>query len=142
MNAYMICAHNLVVGKEDRVYHLGDFCFSNRHLEILSNLNGKHVLIKGNHDKLKMSQYSQYFDDVRGTHQLDGFILSHIPLHPASLTRWPVNIHGHLHSYNVTKEDGSIDNRYFSVCVEQPHMNYAPISLEQIKRKIAYDRGI
>lgn len=50
-------AHNRVVGSQDLVCHLGDFCLLSGGLgvstpsKILSGLNGQHVLIRGNHDR-------------------------------------------------------------------------------------------
>ncbi len=68
-------------------------------------------------------------------------VLSHIPLHPESLARWGANVHGHLHTNNVMKHDVKnpskpmiIDDRYICVCMEQ--INYTPISLEDVKKKI------
>jgi calcineurin-like phosphoesterase family protein len=88
-------------------------------------LNGTKILIKGNHDNLKLSQYAQMFKDVRATHTLDKFVLSHIPIHPDSLARWKANIHGHTHANNLD------DPRYINVSVEQ--INYTPIDFEEIK---------
>lgn len=138
MNEYMVMQHNRVVGQEDRVYFLGDVCMPKTAaaLTILSRMNGKKVLIKGNHDMAKMSQYQMYFDDIRSVHTLDGMILSHIPVHPESLSRWKVNVHGHLHHRAVRFENTNIpDPRYVSVCMERLN-DYTPISLEELKKKI------
>lgn len=45
--------HNQVVGKQDEVWHLGDFSFGSAKdvAEILEKLNGTHVLVSGNHDR-------------------------------------------------------------------------------------------
>lgn len=118
---------NKVVSENDKVYHLGDVAFVNaRGLEILNQLNGRKVLIKGNHDNQKLSTYLKYFYDVRAYHILDNFILSHIPIHPESLSRWKANIHGHTHDNNLS------DPRYFNISVE--NINYTPINFEEIKR--------
>lgn len=136
MDEYMIFCHNSVVRPQDKVYFLGDVCFSLKTLDrIMPQLNGTKVLIKGNHDNLKLAQYQKYFKDVRGSHQLDEFVLSHIPLHPDSLGRWAKGcIHGHTHEKHIML-DGVKDPRYINVCVEQ--INYTPISLEEIKSKHA-----
>ena len=44
---------NKYVKKQDRIYHLGDFCLSNKTntLNIRKRLNGQIHLIRGNHDK-------------------------------------------------------------------------------------------
>mgnify|MGYP000629650305 CR=1 FL=1 len=125
---YLIEQWNKVVGVNDKVYHLGDVGFKNFTAlsAILSRLNGTKVLIKGNHDNFKISQYAQHFKDVRATHQLDGVILSHIPLHEDSLNRWKGNIHGHLHNRTLA------DNRYVNVSVECL-INYAPVDFEGLR---------
>ena len=137
----MIERWNKTVRKVDKVYMLGDVAFKTKDLKILGRLNGSKVLIKGNHDELKLSEYAKYFKDVRAYHRLDGMILSHIPIHTNSLwseknNNYRINIHAHLHSDAVMDSlDNSLpDSRYFSVCVER--INYTPISLEQIKIRI------
>lgn len=134
MDEHMIAKHNSVVRHQDKVYFLGDVCFSKKALDkIMPRLNGTKVLIKGNHDNLKISQYLQYFKDIRASHQLDKFVLTHIPIHPDSLGRWcGGNIHGHLHQ-NIVYNNGIPDPRYINVSVEQ--INYTPISLEELKSK-------
>lgn len=133
MDQYMINAWNKVVGFEDKVYHLGDVAFTNftRVKEIFDQLHGHKVLIKGNHDNFKLSQYSQIFSDVRATHSLDNIILSHIPIHPDSLSRWKGNIHGHLHD-NCIEWLGQSDPKYYNVCVER--INYTPIEFGEIRK--------
>jgi calcineurin-like phosphoesterase family protein len=128
MDEYMIQNWNNVVGKNDKVYHLGDLTFSNKKLnEIMPRLNGTKVLIKGNHDNLKPNQYLQYFKDIRAYHILDKFLLSHIPVHIDSRERWKANIHGHLHNNIID------DPNYINVSVER--INYTPIDFEEIRSR-------
>lgn len=129
---FIIFQHNKVVRSQDKVYFLGDVAMSHTHLHKLARMNGTKVLVKGNHDTGKLSQYMHYFKDVRAVHQFKGFIMSHIPIHPDSLGRWGVNIHGHLHGNIVRNPDSTPDTRYFNVSMEQLD-EYTPISLEQIK---------
>jgi calcineurin-like phosphoesterase family protein len=132
---------NKIVKPGDRVYHVGDVAMSKKHLPILNRLNGRKVLIKGNHDLESLKIYQEYFDDVRGSHQFSGVLITHIPVHPTSLARWGFNVHGHTHTNRVTMENPDRDNeyepliidpRYFCVSVEQ--INYTPISLEEVKK--------
>ncbi len=52
MNNYIIDKHNEIIGKDDIVLFLGDFCFKNNTIkEILERLNGHKFLILGNHDR-------------------------------------------------------------------------------------------
>lgn len=135
MNEYMVMQHNRVVGPKDKWYCLGDLAMNKKFLAILSRMNGEKILIRGNHDTEAASEYLKYFKDVRGTHQLDGMLLSHIPVHPNSIGRWKANVHGHLHANVVTVGDSQVpDPRYLSVCMEQLD-DYTPISLEELKKR-------
>lgn len=136
MNEHLINCHNSVVRSGDKVYFLGDVCMTRNAsgLEILARLNGEKILIKGNHDLCKPEQYLNYFKDIRGSHQFDGMILTHIPIHSESLARWGTNVHGHLHHNVVRMPLSQIpDRRYFNVSVER--INYTPISLEEVKKQ-------
>lgn len=128
MDSQLIKNWNSVVGDSDRVYLLGDVAMNKKgFLGAVPYLKGRICLVKGNHDEEKLSFYSQYFDDIRAYVCKKGFILTHIPIHPGSLSRWQVNIHGHTHSNKVM--DGKVpDPRYVCVSVEQT--NYFPVDLQ------------
>lgn len=120
--------HNELVQPQDRVYLLGDVCITRRSVATLGRLNGRLVLVKGNHDIFRLKEYMPYVDDIRAyvvQKDQDGHkvIMSHIPIDGDSLDRWGTNIHGHLH-YR-TKEDP----RY--ICVSLEHTNYAPIEVHE-----------
>lgn len=134
MDEVMIENWNKVVSKNDRVWHLGDVVINRRCLQILDRLNGRLGLIMGNHDIFKISDYTPYFDRIYGTHKLDKFILSHVPIHKSHMARWSAgNIHGHLHTNRVLTETGEIDPNYICVCVEQ--INYTPIPFDEIRNQ-------
>lgn len=128
MDEALVSNWNSVVTSKDKVYHLGDVVINRRAFPILHRLNGEKVLIKGNHDLFRLEEYTPFFKDIRGSHPLDGMILTHIPIHPESLGRWTYNIHGHLHANTMD------DSRYVNVSVEQ--IKYTPIALEELKRKL------
>jgi calcineurin-like phosphoesterase family protein len=143
MDEVMVKNWNEKVKPNDKVYHLGDVVISRKSLSILSRLNGDKVLIRGNHDIFKLEEYAQYFRDIRGYHVLNGMILSHIPIHEESLSRFGCNIHGHLHAnrvmgYNIDIDKEIIDPRYHCVCVE--HTDYSPILLEDVQMRIAAEQ--
>lgn len=140
MEEELVSRWNATVGPEDKVYHLGDVAIGRKGLQVLERLNGRKVLIRGNHDIFKLSDYTPYFKDVRGCHYLDRCILTHIPVHPVNLTRYTANIHGHLHYRTVPDETtGLSDLRYFNVCVE--HTDYRPISWDVVRKRLQ-DLGI
>jgi calcineurin-like phosphoesterase family protein len=133
MDEALIDNWNSVVRPNDKVYHLGDVAIPRRGLRCLERLNGTKILIRGNHDIFKISDYTQYFKDVRGCHYLDGIILTHIPVHPDNLIRYRGNIHGHLHYRHIMLGDGTPDKRYQCVCVE--HTDYKPINWEEVRSR-------
>lgn len=137
MDEALVDRWNAVVRPQDKVYHLGDLSMARRHIATIGRCNGTKVLIKGNHDLFGLEDYTPHFQDVRGSHVLAGRLLTHIPIHPASLKRWGGNIHGHLHSERVMGADGQPDPRYACVSVEQT--GFAPVSLEEV---LARMRGL
>jgi calcineurin-like phosphoesterase family protein len=130
MNETIIYNHNSVVKKSDDVYFLGDVAIELNSLNLLSRMNGKKKLIRGNHDIFHISHYLKYFDEILATATFVGdFILSHIPIHPNCISKSYVsNVHGHLHS-NIIK-----DKRYFNVSLEQ--IEFTPIEYSEILKKI------
>jgi len=138
MDEALVQSWNETVRECDKVYHLGDVVIAKKHLETLSKLNGRKILIRGNHDIFEAKDYLQYFKDIRGVHVLNGMILSHIPIHEESLARFSINVHGHLHSRRVMK-DGQIDPRYYSVCVEQ--VGFKPIEMSDLVQRIKSQGG-
>lgn len=143
MDEAMVKAWNETVKPTDKVYHLGDVVINRKAMKIMHRLNGDKVLIRGNHDIFKDEEYREHFRELRAYHVMNGMILSHIPLHPESLGRFGVNIHGHTHANRVMKDNGYgkqvIDPRYHCVCVEQT--DFRPILFEQVINKIVAEGG-
>jgi len=153
MDEAMVKLWNERVKPNDKVYHLGDIVINRKALPIMKRLNGDKVLIRGNHDIFRDDEYREHFRELRAYHVMNGMILSHIPLHSASLGRFGVNIHGHLHTNRVMKAKGinyptgeiiysetEIDPRYHCVCVEQT--DFAPILFEDVIKRIQEEGGL
>jgi len=146
MDEAMVKAWNETVKPTDKVYHLGDVVINRKALKILHRLNGDKVLIRGNHDIFPDDEYRQHFRELRSYHVMNGMILSHIPIHPESLSRFGTNIHGHTHSNRVMHEPVGkygkpiIDTRYHCVCVEQT--DFRPILFEHVLKRIKEEGGI
>ena len=145
MDEFMVRAWNERVRPTDKVYHLGDVVINRRALGIMRRLNGDKVLIRGNHDIFKDTDYREHFRELRAYHVMNGMILSHIPIHSESLGRFGVNIHGHLHANRVMlsgfngKITDIVDVRYHCVCVEQT--DFAPILFEDVVKRIEAEGG-
>lgn len=149
MNEHMIECHNSVVGSKDTVWFLGDVVINRRYLSLISRLNGRKRLILGNHDIFKNKDYyNAGFEDLHAFRKFEGFVATHIPVHPDSLPRhsWAHNVHGHLHTgrvkqpygydnkTNTLKYSDRPDPRYTCVCVEQ--IDYTPISIDELRERI------
>lgn len=118
---------NKRVRSVDRLYLMGDVVIHCKAMDILSRLNGRKVLIRGNHDIFALKYYLPHFQDIRAYKVLPeyGVVFSHIPIHPSQLSgRFKLNCHGHLHHKIID------DLRYMNLCCE--HLNYTPIELEEI----------
>ncbi len=134
MDETLIEKWNAVVRPQDKVYHLGDVAMNRRHIKTIGRCNGDKVLIKGNHDAFRLSDYTPYFRDIRAYHVLSDMILSHIPIHPAQLTRFKVNVHGHLHGKET---DISWAGKY--LCVSAENIGLKPISLDDVRGILKYE---
>ena len=151
MDEEMVKRWNETVRPNDKVYHCGDVVINRKALKIMSRLNGDKVLIRGNHDIFRDDEYREHFRELRAYHVMNGMILSHIPIHEASLGRFGCSIHGHLHANRVMKARGvdartgdilysdEIDPRYYNVSVEQT--DFAPILFEDVLKKIKEQGG-
>ncbi|MGE4047213.1 MAG: metallophosphoesterase [Acetobacteraceae bacterium] len=126
-DAELVRRWNAVVGKNDSVWVLGDFCFGKHSLAIAGELNGTKRLVMGNHDMYPAADYLRYFTRLCGVVEFKGAVLSHVPVHPSQLDRWRFNVHGHLHTKAID------DPRYF--CVSAERQNLTPISWDEVLRK-------
>ena len=133
MDTVLIKNWNAAVEADDEVYVLGDFGADKNESDILSKLNGKKYLIKGNHDVYSNEYYRNAgFDEVYDMPILyKGFwILSHDAVYVNSNMPY-ANLFGHVHNSPIVKDYSS---QHFCVSVER--INYTPISFEQIARKV------
>lgn len=123
----MIARWNRVVKPQDHVYHLGDVAMKREHLQTVKRLNGKKRLVLGNHDVYDMKSYKEVgFEKIFGSRRLDGWLLTHIPVHPDSIAeKLKGNVHGHIH------RQPTFPGKYVNVSVEV--INYTPIALEDLK---------
>lgn len=146
MDEALISRWNAVVGPKDKVEVLGDVVINRRYLPMFDRMNGRKRLVMGNHDIFSIADYAKYFEEMKGSKPIDHmgirFMLSHIPMHVDSLSRWDCNLHGHMHSGRVMMiravdydtEEEVLDPRYFCVSVE--HTDYAPMHFDEIATRV------
>ncbi|MGL5582112.1 MAG: metallophosphoesterase, partial [Cetobacterium sp.] len=117
---------NQRVTKRDKVFVLGDACFDENALELVSQLNGTKHLVMGNHEFLSPRLW-EVFSSVSGPIKYKEFWLSHMPIHPEEL-RGKKNIHGHMHGHIIDDQAN-----YFNVSCEC--LDYTPINLQDIRKE-------
>lgn len=127
MDKYMIERWNSVVGEDDLVYHLGDFALgltNEEYEDLLKKLNGKIVLIYGNHDRKGVGFFKSigFLDVYKKSTIVDRYILTHRPIEAERIPEGMINIHGHIHNYPYP--EGIDTSRYINVSVEM--IDYVP----------------
>jgi calcineurin-like phosphoesterase family protein len=124
---------NKTVGPDDVVYHIGDVYNVQEPTSsnIVEQLNGHKILIRGNLDTDSKENYLRYFDEVHNKrHVVDNMLLTHYYTTHEQIKKYDctINIHGHLHADCVQ------DPRYFNVSLERT--DFVPISLEDLKVQV------
>lgn len=136
MNQWMISQNNEVVGKDDTVYHIGDFMYSNATYEqlcyIMSQLQGRHHLILGNHDHFKPFQYTEAgFISVHTAFWWENLVMVHDPsVYTFCKKELGILVHGHVHDLYHTIEDRPVVN----VSVEM--ISYRPVTFEYVNELV------
>lgn len=148
MTEVMIRNWNSVVKHNDTVYVLGDFAWKDSiGADVASQLNGKKILIKGNHDNRLGSSLRTCFASVHDYLTLMDnnirLVLSHYPI-----AHWDrqyydsILLYGHIHN---SKEEDFFQEylrnfslyickpiNAFNVGCMQPYMNYTPRTLKEL----------
>ena len=126
---------NSVVGKDDLVLYVGDF--SDGRVadldELCRLLNGRIVLIKGNHDQMDDSIYRMAFADVVDRMYIDELklLLTHDP-ETVTLRPGERMIYGHLHR-GMVEPPSTTPN---SICVCAKWHGWKPLPLAEAIRQM------
>lgn len=143
-NEEVIKRWNSVCGKKTVIYLLGDISMEKKeYYPLLERLNGRKILIGGNHElKKDFEELTKYVEVVMGCIEYKGYILTHIPIHPQEVIRFKGNIHGHTHEKLVLKRryyptsitvEEIIDEKYYNVCWDR--LEGIPQTLEEVTAK-------
>ena len=148
MNDVMIANWNSVIGKDDTVFHLGDFCLGGaaEWTKILDRLNGKIYPIMGNHDLKNIRQgFISRFEHVAMQMRIEigkkRIYLCHYPFlcFEGSYKDDVWQLFGHVHTRrsNSGIDAGRLQYLYptqYDVGVD--NNNFIPVSFGQVKRII------
>lgn len=133
-NQTIVDRYNEVVGKDDLVYILGDVGFTPASAlsEWVQKLNGRKILLIGNHDKLTDGEYRKmgFIEVVRHPIYFSTrVILSHCPVQEAYNNPYVFNVHGHIHKGSLMLPN------YININTEL--RNFYPVDLKKIDETIA-----
>jgi calcineurin-like phosphoesterase family protein len=141
MNEEIIRRWNMVVGKNDTVYHLGDFAMTDgiKRNEIRDCLNGKIFFIPGSHDKdphgpnwtvLKPMETIKLPIADEITNQNIRLTMCHY-----SMRSWPLSHYGSWAIYG--HHHGALEPYGMSFDIGVDCWDFYPVSLDDISKKMA-----
>jgi calcineurin-like phosphoesterase family protein len=135
MDSVLLDNINNLVGQNDTLYHLGDFCFRGKPPEFYrERINCRNIhLILGNHDdhNIKYTGFTsvQHYKELRYNGRL--IVLSHYPMRSwRNIGRGSIMLHGHCH-HNLAPIGRSLD-----VGVDGKDYNYSPLNLDKIIERL------
>lgn len=147
MNESLIANWNSVIGLDDIVFHLGDFCFGGaaEWTKVLNRLNGKIYLILGNHDLKNIrhgfiGKFEQVVMQMYIEIDKQKIYLNHCPFlcyGGAYSGTWQLFGHVHTSNHNTGKDKSRLNMLFptqYDVGVD--NNNFTPISYAEVKRII------
>lgn len=111
------------IKKQDLVFCLGDFAFDRRSLDVIGNLKGRKILLRGNHEnKTSTKELCEVYEEIHGILRYKKLWLTHCPIHPQEMRKCVGNVCGHIHNNEVMKKTWYgrevPDKRYLNCCVD------------------------
>jgi len=160
MNDAIQAAHNMLVTDNDIVIHIGDISAGlkgrNEELKnIIKNLNGKHYLVRGNHDHLGNDEYIEMgFTAVSEYLEFGDWFINHYPLNMQIRADWISDnerrlnevfkkskctkiIHGHSHitDFGLHRFNASVDlNNFSPVCSTRIEKEFEELHLRKERK--------
>ena len=134
VNDHIIKVWNESIGKNDLVYHLGDISMDREGLDILNQLNGEKILIKGNYDisvedggtakyeindKILLKYFSKVYDDLEIEIGGETVYLNHYPI---NIKEEKFTLCGHVHNiwhFSRNSINVGIDTNHFTPVGEE-----------------------
>ena len=132
MNEAMIERWNSAVGKQDIVYHLGDFAFSRTPENFFNRLNGNKHLILGNHDRGQTLKLPWVWQKHMFELKIDKqpIVLCHYAMRTWNRSHYgAVQLYGHSH--------GQLPGTSQSLDVGVDCWNYTPVIFDVIRSRLS-----
>jgi calcineurin-like phosphoesterase family protein len=137
MDTALINNWNNVVSKNDTVYIVGDFAWKNHNHYIMA-LNGKKILILGNHDKMSQD-YLKNFTEVHPILRRNIYNKDVTFCHYC-MTTWASSCHGSWHFYGHSHGRIKEFEDSYKMDVGVDVWNYTPISWDVIEYKMSFKK--
>lgn len=141
---YLVNQWNKIVNKKDITYILGDITMEkSEHYYLLDQLNGRKIVVLGNHDLPKHSkELLNYVESVAGMIDYKGCVLTHCPIHPAEISFCRLNIHAHIHENKLEEVEylsrygdpgEKVEKTLYKYrCVDAKLIDFKPKTLEEL----------
>lgn len=126
-----------LVKPEDTIIHLGDVILARASelKDILADLPGTKILVKGNHDWHGNNWYLEKWfnfvcDKIEMTINNINVIFTHAPIW---LNDWEINIHGHWHMSDQTRySHDNLSEEWFYSLYSPMENNFKPVLLDNL----------
>lgn len=143
MNKTIVENINSVVTDKDTLYILGDICFSKRTTYFLEQINGRKIIIMGNHDndndmleasRKNIIDWRKSYCEFK--YYKKRFILFHYPIE-----FWNKGFYGsiHLHGHSHNSKPLTVKNR---IDVGVDAWNYKPVSIDEIMEFVVNNKDV
>ena len=133
MDEALIKNWNDVVTRKDTTYIIGDFAWRD-HAKYFNSLNGKKILVKGNHDKMPQVVYDNFTRIYTGIADIkidkQKITLCHFPMYS-----WNCSVHGAWHLHGHT-HNSPFKHPGLAINVGVDMWDYKPVSWKVIKDQL------
>lgn len=154
MDVFMLHAWNIWVSPNDTVVYGGDLAlgsirrYKERITSLVRTLNGRKILVKGNHERSRKTSLAIGFDEVYSYYFEDGILVIH-----NLMTNWDrlcqqINeadyvLYGHVHELLLEDPRVAGQEKFINISVE--HLDYIPRTIEElivIRKKQLKEGGV
>lgn len=145
MNATILQRYRALVAPEDTVWFLGDIAWKPVYLDLLADLPGHKILVRGNHDRATDTAMRQRagFENIYDGAMMDLFgvkcRLSHYPYagyssDPRYLERRPERVPGEvlIHGHSHVPPEKRINAAFRSVNIGVDAWDFFPVSVREV----------
>lgn len=154
MDVFMLNAWNTRVSSKDTVVYGGDLAlgsirrYKERLTPLVKSLNGKKILVKGNHERSRKTSFAIGFDEVHSYYFESGILVVHNLMLNwgrllSQISAADYILYGHVHDLILEDPRVAGQEKFINISVE--HLDYIPRTIEeliQIRKKQLKEGGV